>query len=372
MKKNILLIEPFFSGSHANWAKQYKENSMHTIELLTLKGQFWKWRMYGGAVTLAKMFLASDFQPDIILASDMLDLNTFLSLVRKKLSHHVRIKVYFHENQLTYPWQEESEDKKQKRDIHYGFTNYTSALAADHLLFNSHYNMHSFYQALTDILKKMPDYKLTDTVSILKQKSDVLPIGMDYQAFSKVLPSVYNSSVPLILWNHRWEFDKNPEEFFNALLQLKQEGYAFHLALLGESYKQTPKIFSHAMESLKDHIVVKGFVDKPTYCSWLQAADILPVTSYHDFFGISVMEAVYCGCYPLLPKRLTYPDLYQIDKHPELFYDDYESLLKKLRTTLLNIDAIRKRSYRHLATSYDWKHLVSTYDLMIGSTLFVS
>ncbi|MEL1226943.1 MAG: DUF3524 domain-containing protein, partial [Candidatus Neomarinimicrobiota bacterium] len=52
----ILIIEPYFTGSHKQWAESYKSNSSHNIKILSLKGQFWKWRMHGGAITLAKMF----------------------------------------------------------------------------------------------------------------------------------------------------------------------------------------------------------------------------------------------------------------------------------------------------------------------------
>ena len=42
-----------------------------------MKGQFWKWRMHGGAVTLAKQFKNKNYKPDLILSTDMLDLSTF-------------------------------------------------------------------------------------------------------------------------------------------------------------------------------------------------------------------------------------------------------------------------------------------------------
>ena len=41
-------------------------------------------------------------------------------------------------------------------------------------------------------------------------------------------------------------------------------------------------------------------------------SDILPITSNQDFFGGSIIEAMYCETTPLLPKRLTYPELFQI------------------------------------------------------------
>ena len=53
---NICLIEPFFSGSHKKWANEYQNHSSHNIEIISLKGVYWKWRMHGGAITLAEKF----------------------------------------------------------------------------------------------------------------------------------------------------------------------------------------------------------------------------------------------------------------------------------------------------------------------------
>ena len=43
--------------------------------------------------------------------------------------------------------------------------------------------------------------------------------------------------------------------------------------------------------------------------------DIIPVTSNHDFFGISVMEAVFCNVWPILPDRLSYKELLKKRSH---------------------------------------------------------
>ena len=94
----ILLLEPYFTGSHKSWAEGYQSNSAHEIKIISLPGQFWKWRMHGGAITIAKEFLQSDFHPDLILATDMLDLTSFISLTRKRTSHIPTV-LYFHENQ---------------------------------------------------------------------------------------------------------------------------------------------------------------------------------------------------------------------------------------------------------------------------------
>ena len=78
----ILLLSPYHGGSHQAWADGYARHSAHTVELLTLPARFWKWRMHGGAVTLAGRWLAEAGRrplPDLILATDLLDLTTFLA-----------------------------------------------------------------------------------------------------------------------------------------------------------------------------------------------------------------------------------------------------------------------------------------------------
>jgi hypothetical protein len=50
-------------------------------------------------------------------------------------------------------------------------------------------------------------------------------------------------------------------------------------------------------------------------------------TAIHEFYGIAVMEAAYCGCRPLLPRRLSYPELYD----ETFLYDDEKELEATLR-----------------------------------------
>ena len=176
---NILLIEPYFTGSHKSWALGFQKHSRHNVDILKLSGHYWKWRMHGGAVTLAKKYLAENFSPDLIVATDMLDLTTFQALTRKK-THRIPFAVYFHENQLCYPWSPDDRDVKKNRDNHYSFINYVSALSADQVYFNSGYHMNAFFEELQRFLNHFPDYNETGSVEIIRKKSKVLPLGINF------------------------------------------------------------------------------------------------------------------------------------------------------------------------------------------------
>ena len=227
----ITIAEPYCTGSHAAWAQEYATHSRHDIELLTLPGRNWKWRMHGGAVTLASRFLAAPRRPDLILATDMLDLTTFLALTRKK-SSGTPCALYFHENQLTYPWSPGDPDTGSRRDLHYAFINYASALAADAVLFNSRYHKDAFLGALPGFLRGFPDATEAASAQAISRKSRVLSLGMDLRKLDPHRPKGERAgAVPLILWNHRWEYDKDPESFFAALYLLADEGVDFRLAV---------------------------------------------------------------------------------------------------------------------------------------------
>ena len=96
----IWLLNPFDGGSHAQWARGYADSSEYHVRIFALPGRYWKWRMHGAALTLAEQCLAQATKPDLILATDMLDLSTFCGLTRRRLSG-VPVVLYMHENQLT-------------------------------------------------------------------------------------------------------------------------------------------------------------------------------------------------------------------------------------------------------------------------------
>jgi len=358
----ICLIEPFYTGSHKSWADDLVRFSNHEIQLLTLPGRHWKWRMHGGAVSLAKQFLDLEITPDLILVTDMLDLSVFLSLTRI-ITTGTPVALYFHENQLTYPWSPTDEDVEKKRDNHYAFINYTSALSADYIFFNSDYHKNSFLSSLPSFLNQFPDEQGLEMVAKISEKSSVLPLGLNLSKFES---STKNKSYERknILWNHRWEYDKNPEVFFNLLIELSNEGFDFDLSVVGQSYMNSPAIFGAVEDKLGKHLKYLGFQkNSEDYARVLKKASILPVTSNQDFFGGSVVEAIYCGAYPLLPDRLAYPAHIPKSFHANHFYKTNQELGIKLRN-LLNpsFKLCLNKSLVNFVKDYDWKHLAPIYD----------
>lgn len=361
----ILIVEPFLTGSHEAWAREYAKYSAHEVEILGLEGRHWKWRMHGGAVTLARRFLEEGHAPDLILATDMLDLTTFLALTKEKTSG-TPVAIYFHENQLSYPWSDGDPDPGLERDVHYGFINYTSALVADAVLFNSQYHMDSFLSELPGFIDAFPDHNEEGSIEKIREKSSVLSLGVDLTALDSHRMAGGENALPLILWNHRWEYDKNPEDFFEALFVLADEGLEFEVAVLGESFSKYPPVFDEAKQRLGKRIVQFGFAaDFAEYASWLWRADILPVTSNHDFFGASTVQAICCGCYPLLPGRLAFPGHVPEDLNPVYVYNDQEDMTARLRGILEDRSIRPAPALREHVRRFDWSIMAGEYDSVI-------
>ena len=364
---NIILIEPFFIGSHKSWAEGYQQNSQHNIEIISLKGIYWKWRMHGGAITLAKMFnqyIKKNGNPDILLVTDMLNLPVFESFAN---INNIPIVSFFHENQLTYPWSTQDRDKEKNRDHHYGFINYTTALRSDKVMFNSCFHKDSFINALRGFLKQFPDHNELSNIDIIEEKSVVSYLGLDLKRFNKYKTSNDND-IPIILWNHRWEYDKNPKDFFECLKKIKIKGISFNLVILGEQFDTEMPVFSEAREYFADEIIHMGYCESfEEYAMWLWKANILPITINQDFFGGSIMEAVYCNTYPLLPKRLTYPELFNDSINKNNFYNDEECFLNKTKEALINQE-LSKNFLNNIAKKYDWENIAPKYDIIMNET----
>jgi glycosyltransferase involved in cell wall biosynthesis len=373
----LLLVSPYHGGSHQAWADGYDHFSKHEIELLKLPARFWKWRMHGAAVTLARRFNETGYKPDVIMTTDMLDLTTFLSLT-KAVSYHIPVVLYMHENQLTYPIPADKRSGPMRRqlgerDLHYAFINFSSMLAADQVWFNSRYHRDSFFAALPNFLKHFPDYNELGSIKKLNEKCKLMPVGIDLQRLERghmaKKESTKGAHPPLILWNQRWEYDKNPEAFFSALELLARESVSFRVAICGQKFGKQPAVFDKGLEQLGGRIYHFGYADQDTYTKLLWESDITVSTAHHEFFGISILEAIYSHTFPILPNRLSYPELLPNKFHKTCLYRDYQDMVVRLRRALVDIQQTRHNAVTlsEFTSVYDWRNLAPKYDRCLRS-----
>ncbi len=297
----ILVLESYYGGSHKAFLDGWQKHSEHAFTLLTLPPNKWKWRMRHAAITFAQQvnsLVEQGGQWDVLFCSDMLNLAEFRGLADESVRTLPTV-VYFHENQLTYPVQVESE-----RDYQYCMTNITTAVAADAVWFNSAFHRDEFLEAIGAFLKRMPDYQPMEVIETIRVKSSIHPPGI-YPIEGTHQPA---DGPVRVLWAARWEHDKNPEDFFAAMKVLKAKGVDFRLNVIGEQFRDQPAVFDEARKYFSEHIDRWGYQSsRAEYEKALFDSDIVVSTANHEFFGIGMLEAIAAGCRPLLPKRLAYP-----------------------------------------------------------------
>ena len=366
----ILLLSPYHGGSHKAWAEGYRDHSVHDVTILSLPARFWKWRMEGGAVTMARlsMPLLTDPQtmPDLILTTDMLDLARFMALTRS-LTAHIPFALYMHENQLTYPLPKEPGTGPMRRqfgarDRHFVLTNLTSMLAADRVFFNSDYHRQTLLEAVPPFLRHYPEYNELEMVNTLEANSSTLPVGIDFGRLDPPLPRPVDRP-PLILWNQRWEFDKNPVRFVDTLLQLANEGVEFEVAFCGERFGLNEPDGSSDLLALRDRVIFNGYANEEDYRRLLWQASVTFSTAWHEYFGVSILEAIHCQTMPLLPPRLSYPEIIPSSFHDVCLVDsaDLMARLKYALTHSVESQTIATELAQATA-DYAWTNMGAVYD----------
>jgi len=312
----ILALEPYYGGSHRQFLDAWSSHSRHEFTILGLPAHKWKWRMRHASVTLADQvaeLTAAGGRWDAVFCGDMLNLPEFLGLAPRPVRSLPSV-AYFHENQLTYP-----DERKEPRDIHFALSNMTTALAGE-TWFNSAFHRDSFLGALEALLADMPDYQLPDVVERIRSASRVMHPGVD-----RFQPRGPRPGGPMrILWAARWEHDKDPETFFDAIGRLEAGGAEFRLSVIGPQFGRIPPVFQTARGRLAHRIDRWGYQETlDEYRAALREADVFVSTARHEFFGISAVEAAAAGAMPVLPERLAYPEVFQLGKFPgaeALFY----------------------------------------------------
>jgi glycosyltransferase involved in cell wall biosynthesis len=324
----VLVLEPYYGGSHRAVLDCVLPALAWEHDLLTLPARKWKWRMRGSAITMAdeaRRLAASGARWDLILASTFVGLAEFRGLAGDAVAG-VPAVVYFHENQLLYPNRHTAQ-----WDLQFPLTNVTSALAADECWFNTRWNMERFLEGIEPFIRQFPDHLPRGLAERIAAKSFVLHPPFDAAPFDAA--AVARGPRCRIVWPHRWEHDKDPESFFAAVGALAQEGLDFEVAVAGQPFSETRDQFEEAGERLGGRLVHLGQPEsRDDYAALLASSDVAVSTARNEFFGLAMIEAAYAGCYPLVPDRLAYPEIYP----PPMRYATQGALVERLRDAILD------------------------------------
>ncbi|XP_077037875.1 tRNA-queuosine alpha-mannosyltransferase isoform X10 [Agelaius phoeniceus] len=393
---SVLLIEPFYGGSHKQLMDLLQEELQEDCVLCTLPAKKWHWKARTSALYFMQTVpTSSNYR--ILFASSVLNLAE-LAALRPDLGKLKKV-LYFHENQLAYPVQ-----KCQERDFQYGYNQILSWFMPEHKLarlekvIGVKRNGDAYQseglpgqqesRAVMKTIDAHPESGLCELQpGLCTTQHEGLPSpaaapvqaeapertnpcqGEDKQHLtfnlSNILSGLDYQQRPLhIAWPHRWEHDKDPETFFKVLMKLKEQDLPFHVSVLGETFSEIPDIFSEAREVLGSSVLHWGYLpSKDDYFRALCTADVVISTAKHEFFGVAMIEAVHCGCYPLCPKALVYPEIFPA----EYLYSTPEQLFKRLQNFCKRPDIVRRHLYKGETAGFSWAALGSKFRSLLAA-----
>ncbi len=292
-RSRILVVEPYYGGSHRQFLDGLRSHLPAEWLFLTLPARKWKMRMQLAApwvvAELAKLPVEKRWF-DTLLVSTFVDCAVLRALLSTLPGWNPRtlICLYFHENQFAYPSRSADPGLFQFTAV-----NFNSALAADRLAFNSEFNRRTFLDGVASLLNKATDIALPDLCARLAAKSTLLYPGIELAAI------------------------------------------------------ETPK---------------RGFVaNRQHYLRLLGMGTVVVSTALHEFYGIAVIEAVRAGCRPLLPNRLSYPELFP---HQYLYKEG--ELAARLEDHCRAPRALSRERALALTERFSWQSLAGGYRRWLG------
>ncbi|MDZ7667906.1 MAG: DUF3524 domain-containing protein [Gammaproteobacteria bacterium] len=200
---HLLLLSAYRADSHAAWADWLcRAFPAFTWQRAELPGRHFRWRIRGNPLSWVDAF--SGPAPDALVATSMVDLATLRGL--HPALAHVPALYYFHENQFAYPVSAQQVTLASNRRS----CSSTARWPRDSdWLFNSAFNRDTFLDGVDNLLRRMPDAgpgRDPSNGSRRRPPSTRCPVDA-------VAPAAADGIARLILWNHRWEYDKAPDLF---------------------------------------------------------------------------------------------------------------------------------------------------------------
>lgn len=352
---NILVLEPWYRGSHRKWLDGWRSTSRHQINIIEGPDAGWRRSLLISPARFAEAIAESSAQIDALVASTPIDLATVMGLLDPGIPRPPTL-LYMHESQIGYP-----PGPKGGR-AHGGIINdWRSISAADRVAVATRFHQSVLVKQMPPFVEELIEGAGSKLESMLSS-IEILPIGIDT---SRLAPTTITGPIR-VMWNHRWSHDKGPGEFAHALSVLAGEGHKFGVYALGEVERSGRRAYEHLLNQLNDRVILSGYQEEDAYLRALCRSDLVVSSAQHDFFGLAVAEAIAAGARPLLPQRLSYPEIVPESLRPTLLYEAglVEALRSVLTTSRQVLHQYRATTMAHVS-AFEWSKLAPKYDGLI-------
>ncbi|MDP7066558.1 MAG: DUF3524 domain-containing protein [Acidimicrobiales bacterium] len=352
---NVLILEPWYRGSHRSWVEGWRSKSKHSISVVNGSDSGWRRSLITSPSIFAAEIDNACGDVDVLVASTPIDLATVFGLLHRSTPRPPTL-LYMHESQIGYP-----PGPKGGRAYRAIVADWGSILSADRIAVASRFHAELLISELPGFIEELAR-GAGSRVEAALSNMQILPVGIET---SGMHPKSVDGKLK-ILWNHRWSHDKRPGDFVHAMAKLAAEGLDFEIFALGEVERSGAKSHQRLKSQLADRLACFGVQSKSDYQEILCRADLVVSTAQHDFFGVAVAEAILAGARPVLPWRLAYPELVPTSLHSELLYKGslHDALRLLLASDRDRLHVHRAATRGHVA-EFGWRNLAPKYDVIV-------
>ncbi len=351
---NVVFLEAYDGGSHRQFAKELLEKIPFSSTYYGLPPRHWRWRLQGSHFSLSQWANENLNNQDVVfILSSLTDSAAFRGLLKKKL-RNCPIITYMHEYQGAYPIKKNIGEKNAKiisREIAPAH-HLNQVLSSDLTVFNSTFHRDHAIKEMNQFLKRRGE----GSFQLEPEDYPILPIGISPHP---CLSQMSTRDID-ILWNHRIEYDKNPEAFLDLALQLVERKPETTFAILGDD---NLKVFQPLLRKYPDNILAQGFISKEQYWQVLHRCKLAPITSFHDFQGLSLLEAMSVGVIPIAPRRMVYPE--HLMNFPQLLYQKEAELFELTERFLVQDHQYLRDELKQKSGQFLWENLIERWNLFL-------
>lgn len=182
--------------------------------------------------------------------------------------------------------------------------------------------------------KRFPVGSAEHTLSLPEAAAKVHVTGNPFDtadvlsAVRRILPP--NQRLKVIIFPHRWDREKRPDVFMDMMDKLWERRQDFEVIITTSRptfHSNDPALIDQLARSKFYHRVLAGLT-KEQYYGCLNQARVFVSTAEEENFGYCVVEAATLGCSPVVPNRLSHPEV--LNQDPRFLYDTSDEALEKI------------------------------------------
>jgi len=157
-----------------------------------------------------------------------------------------------------------------------------------------------------DIIYVPSQFLFDQLPDAMKEKAEVLPWGLAHIKFPNSLP--FKRKIYDVIFPHRLDSDKGIEDLLEITTNLPHVNFV----ITSPTNLNQDDNHVHQLQK-KDNVQLVTVHSNKEHLQTLSQSKLLLSTAKQENFGFSVAKGVLCGCVPVLPNTLVYPELYPAD-----------------------------------------------------------